>query len=58
MLNVMFLISPKVAYNFSELIEMHAGELIDLLSMSFFVQLSFVKLLHLLVVDLLIKHYA
>lgn len=25
-LNLMFLISPKVAYNFSELIEMHAGE--------------------------------
>lgn len=26
-LNAMFLVSPKVAYNFSELIEMHAGEL-------------------------------
>jgi ubiquinol oxidase len=32
-LNLMFLISPKVAYNFSELIEMHAvdtyGEFVD-----------------------------
>jgi len=30
-LNLMFLISPKVAYNnFSELIEMHAGEFVSI----------------------------